>query len=82
MRDFVDCEVYITDYDHALLKIDGKEKPIDFFESVTAGSDEEAQLAAARGSSRTPTAGPRKPPVPLDRGLEELVEWSKDRWAA
>jgi VWFA-related protein len=47
------------------LKIDGKEKPIDFFERVSAGSDEEAQLAAARGGSnlRTP-----KGPVPLDRG--------------
>lgn len=51
------------------LRIDGKPKPIEFFEKVTAGSvNEESQLAAARGSSvRTNTS---KPPdsVPLDRG--------------
>src|SRR5882724_622613 len=51
-----------------LLKIDGKERPIDFFERVTAGSNEESQLAAARGTSPMPTATPRKGPVPLDRG--------------
>src|SRR5262249_4928990 len=51
-----------------VLKIDGKEKPIEFFERVTAGSNEEAQLAAARGTSAPATAGPRKGPVPLDRG--------------
>src|SRR6266446_8907490 len=33
------------------LNIDGKERPIEFFEHVTAGSDEEVQLAAARGAS-------------------------------
>jgi VWFA-related protein len=50
-----------------VLKIDGKEKPIEFFERVTAGSsDEEAQLAAARGGVST-TKGTRGP-VPLDRG--------------
>jgi len=51
------------------LRIDGKPKPIEFFEKVTAGSvNEESQLAAARGSSvRTNST---KPPasVPLDRG--------------
>ncbi|PWT81389.1 MAG: hypothetical protein C5B44_03900 [Acidobacteria bacterium] len=51
-----------------VLKIDGKEKPIEFFERVTAGSNEEAQLAAARGTSAPATAGPRKGPVPLDGG--------------
>lgn len=51
------------------LRIDGKPKPIEFFEKVTAGSvNEESQLAAARGSSAR-TNG-RKPPdsIPLDRG--------------
>ena len=48
------------------LKVDGKPKPISFFENVTSGSlNEEAQLAAARGESRK---SPGSPPVPLDRG--------------
>jgi VWFA-related protein len=46
------------------LKIDGKSRPIVSFEQITAGSDEETQLAAARGSSIT--TGKRA--VPLDRG--------------
>lgn len=46
------------------LKVDGKIKPLDSFDLITAGSDEEAQLAAARGSV---TTGPKRP-VPLDRG--------------
>jgi VWFA-related protein len=52
------------------LRIDGKVKPIDFFEKITAGSiNEESQIAAARGSSSAQeisirSAGPR----PLDRG--------------
>jgi len=54
-----------------VLKIDGKQKPIDFFERVTAGSNEEAQLAAARGASGV-IDGPRKGPVPLDRGRTVL----------
>jgi VWFA-related protein len=51
------------------LKIDGKPKPIEFFEKITAGSlNEESQLAAARGSSARVNTG--KPPstTPLDRG--------------
>lgn len=46
------------------LRIDGKVKPIQSFEQITEGSDEEAQLAAARGTSST---GPHKT-VPFDRG--------------
>src|SRR5207302_6422949 len=49
------------------LSIDGKPQPIEFFDRVSAGSaDEEQQLAAARGGSRSnqKVAGP----VPLDRG--------------
>jgi VWFA-related protein len=50
------------------LRIDGKVKPVDFFERVTAGStDEELQLAAARGTSR-PGADRLPAPAPLDRG--------------
>lgn len=55
------------------LRIDGKVKPIEFFERVKAGSvNEEAQLAAARGA--TDTSGGKKPPgaVPLDRGRTVL----------
>jgi VWFA-related protein len=46
------------------LRIDGKPRPIQAFEKITAGSDEESQLAAARGAT---TVNP-KAPVPLDRG--------------
>jgi VWFA-related protein len=50
------------------LRIDGKPKPIDFFEKVTAGSvNEETQIAAARGDvnrSESKAAGI----APLDRG--------------
>jgi VWFA-related protein len=46
------------------LRIDGKPRPIQAFEQITAGSDEESQLAAARGA----TTLNLKRPVPLDRG--------------
>lgn len=47
------------------LKIDGKPRPIQSFEQITAGSsDEETQLAAARGDS----INTGKRAVPLDRG--------------
>ena len=52
------------------LRVDGKPKPVQFFEKIQAGSvNEEQQIAAARGRARTtsngmPTTGPR----PLDRG--------------
>ncbi|MDQ5843697.1 MAG: VWA domain-containing protein [Acidobacteriota bacterium] len=49
------------------LRIDGKQKSIEFFEKITAGSvSEESQLSAARGSSRPNPKGPG--PIPLDRG--------------
>jgi VWFA-related protein len=51
------------------LRIDGKPKPIEFFEKVTAGSvNEESQLAAARGSAPRPANNRVAGPVPLDRG--------------
>src|SRR5438105_7185492 len=47
------------------LSIDGKPQPIEFFDHVAAGStDEEMQLAAARGALPKKVAGS----VPLDRG--------------
>src|ERR687892_194172 len=46
------------------LRIDGKPRPIESFEIITAGSDEESQLAAARGA----TTLNLKRPLPLDRG--------------
>jgi len=46
------------------LLIDGKPKSIEAFEKITAGSNEESQLAAARGA----TALNLKSPAPLDRG--------------
>ena len=52
------------------LRVDGKPKPVQFFERIQTGSiNEEQQIAAARGRARTTandsaTTGPR----PLDRG--------------
>lgn len=50
------------------LRIDGKPRPVEFFERIVAGkADEDAQLIAARGSvdaTRKPAAGA----MPLDRG--------------
>jgi VWFA-related protein len=49
------------------LRIDGKVKPIEFFERVAVGTaDEESQLNAARGSSTNRAGG--LAPNPLDRG--------------
>ena len=50
--------------DNFELRIDGKPRAIEAFEQIIAGSDEESQLAAARGS----TTINLKRPVPLDRG--------------
>src|SRR5688572_12095034 len=50
--------------DNFELRVDGKPRPLQGFELITAGSDEESQLAAARGS----TTINLKRPVPLDRG--------------
>jgi VWFA-related protein len=46
------------------LRIDGQVRAIEAFEKIIAGSNEEAQLAAARGA----TTINLKRPVPLDRG--------------
>jgi len=50
--------------DNFELRIDGKPREIQAFERITAGSNEESQLAAARGA----TTINLKSPVPLDRG--------------
>ena len=50
--------------DNFELRIDGKPRPIQAFEQISAGSDEESQLAAARGANTLNL----KRPVPLDRG--------------
>jgi len=51
------------------LRIDGKLKPVEFFERITAGSvNEESQLAAARGSSTRSDTTKSASPTPLDRG--------------
>lgn len=50
------------------LKVDGKIKPIQAFELVKAGSNEEAQLAAARGTTVNTDPSKLNRPVPLDRG--------------
>jgi VWFA-related protein len=50
--------------DNFELRIDGKPRAIDAFEQITAGSNEESQLAAARGA----TTLNLQRPVPLDRG--------------
>lgn len=46
------------------LRVDGKPRTIQAFEKITAGSDEETQLAVARGA----TTLNLKRPIPLDRG--------------
>ena len=46
------------------LRVDGKPRTIQGFEQIAAGSDEESQLAAARGANTINL----KRPVPLDRG--------------
>jgi VWFA-related protein len=47
------------------LRVDGKPRPVEFFERITAGTgNEEAQLAAARGIA----SGNKTGAVPLDRG--------------
>ncbi len=50
--------------DNFELRIDGKPRAIEAFETITAGSNEESQLAAARGAT---TINLHRP-VPLDRG--------------
>ena len=50
--------------DNFELFIDGKPRTIEAFEQITAGSDEESQLAAARGAITLNL----KRPAPLDRG--------------
>lgn len=50
--------------DNFELRIDGKPRPIEAFELITAGSNEESQLAAARGATTVNLSRP----VPLDRG--------------
>ncbi|HEY8188322.1 MAG TPA: VWA domain-containing protein [Pyrinomonadaceae bacterium] len=51
------------------LRIDGKLKPIEFFEKITAGSiNEESQIAAARGSLIQGNTNQPGSPTPLDRG--------------
>jgi VWFA-related protein len=51
------------------LRIDGKLKPVEFFEKITAGSvNEEVQIAAARGSLTRANTNKSAGPTPLDRG--------------
>jgi VWFA-related protein len=50
--------------DNFEVRIDGKPRPIQAFELITAGSNEESQLAAARGAT---TVNVNRP-LPLDRG--------------
>lgn len=50
--------------EHFELRIDGKPRAIQAFDQINAGSDEESQLAAARGANTVNL----KRPVPLDRG--------------
>jgi VWFA-related protein len=50
--------------DNFELRIDGKPRAIEAFEQIAAGSNEESQLAAARGA----TTLNLKRPLPLDRG--------------
>jgi len=51
-----------------VLRIDGKVRPLEAFEQITAGSNEEAQMAAARGTQLMPRSNNSTRVVPLDRG--------------
>ncbi len=51
-----------------VLRIDGKVRPLEAFEQITAGSNEETQLAAARGTQLMPRSNNSTRVVPLDRG--------------
>jgi VWFA-related protein len=58
--------------DQFVLKVDGKQRDISFLDRITAGSrNEEAQLAAARGTASENREGKGRP-VPLDRGRTVL----------
>ena len=62
---------FVTDLkrDDFELKIDGKLRPVEFFERVTSGSrNEESQLAAARGATGNRGPAASGGAVPLDRG--------------
>src|SRR5258705_5582522 len=50
------------------LRVDGQAKSLQSFEQITAGSNEEAQLSAARGSTLVSPGITAKGAVPLDRG--------------
>jgi VWFA-related protein len=54
-----------TDFE---LRVDGQAKSLQSFEQITAGSNEEAQLSAARGSTFVGPGITAKGAVPLDRG--------------
>ncbi len=51
-----------------VLRIDGKVRPLQSFEQITAGSNEESQLAAARGTQLMPRSNNSTRVIPLDRG--------------
>jgi VWFA-related protein len=58
--------------DQFVLKVDGKQRDISFLDRLTAGSrNEEAQLAAARGTA-SPNSEGKGRPIPLDRGRTVL----------
>jgi VWFA-related protein len=51
------------------LRIDGKPRPVEFFERIAAGnSDEDAQMSAARSSANSSRSSTATVSVPLDRG--------------
>src|SRR5258707_5684951 len=51
-----------------VLRVDGKVRPLQSFEQITAGSNEESQLAAARGMQLMPHSNNSTRVIPLDRG--------------
>ena len=51
-----------------VLRVDGKVRPLQSFEQITAGSNEESQLAAARGMQLMPRSTNSTRVIPLDRG--------------
>ncbi|MEP6569664.1 MAG: VWA domain-containing protein [Acidobacteriota bacterium] len=56
------------------LTVDGKPRPISFFERVTAGSAREEQLATRAESGPTPTKAPATPPTVRGRTIVFFVD--------
>src|SRR6266404_2925855 len=56
------------------LTVDGKPRPISFFEHITAGSAREAQLATRSEPGAAPVKGPATPPAVRGRTIVFFID--------